>query len=48
MFKFEMEISVVSPHKWVGNAGSAIGFMTVIQYIVAQYRDININQHWLG
>ena len=30
---------VVSPHKWVGNAGIAIDIMTVTQHIVAQYGD---------
>ena len=34
---------VVSPHRWVGNAGIAIDIMTVIQHIVAQYGDINLS-----
>ena len=33
---------VVSPHKWVGNAGISIDIMTVTQHIVAQYGDINL------
>ena len=32
---------VVSPHKWVGNAGIVIDIMTVTQHIVMQYGDIN-------
>ena len=34
---------VVSPLKWVGNAGIAIDIMTVTQHIVAQYGDINLS-----
>ena len=34
---------VVSPHKWVGNAGIAIDIMTVTQHIVVQYGDINLS-----
>ena len=35
--------TVVSPHKWVGNAGIAIDIMTVTQHIVAQYGDISLS-----
>ena len=34
---------VVSPLKWVGNAGIAIDIITVTQHIVAQYGDINLS-----
>ena len=34
---------VVSPHKWVGDAGIVIDIMTVTQHIIAQYGDINLS-----
>ena len=34
---------VVSPLKWIGNAGIAIDIMTVTQHIVVQYGDINLS-----
>ena len=34
---------MVSPHKWVGNAGIAMDIMTVTQHIVTQYVDINLS-----
>ena len=34
---------VVSPLKWVSNAGIATDIMTVTQHIVAQYGDINLS-----
>ena len=34
---------VVSPHKWVGDAGIVIYIMTVTQHIMAQYGDINMS-----
>ena len=34
---------VVSPHKWVGDAGIVIDIMTVTQRIMAQYGDINLS-----
>ena len=34
---------VVSPHKWVGDAGIVIDIMTVTQHIMAQHGDINLS-----